>query len=146
MSEYKLWHMKSRKWVDELLLNYGDYGIDEPYISNLEFTDEDDEHSKVFDDSKYPNIPKKLEEQMGLTRVYVSGEAYMFYSRDLNSWLGSIDGGTLFETWRENENKYDVYPMMSFRYKSKDAVIIREEATIEWLKENTKLKAVSVDE
>src|SRR5699024_7928322 len=144
MSKYKLWHIKSHKWVDELLLNYGDYGLDEPYISNLEFTDEDDEHSKVFDDSKYPNIPKKLEEQMGLRRDYVSGEAYKFYSKELSSWLGYIDEGTLFETWREN--KYDVYAMMSFRYKSKDAVIIREEATIEWLKENTGLEAVRVDE
>lgn len=144
MSEYKLWHMKSHKWVDELLLNYGDYELDEPYISNLKFTDEDDEHSKVFDDSKYPSIPKNLEEQMGLRRVYLSEEAYMFYSRELNSWLGYIDGGTLFEAWRKS--KYDVYPKMSFRYKSNDAVVIREEATIAWLKENTNLKAVRVNE
>lgn len=136
--------MKSQKWVDNLLLNYGDYEFDEPYISNLEFTEEGDEHSKVFDDSKYPSIPKKLEEQMGLRRVYVNNEAYKYYSPELNSWLGYLDGGTLFETWRES--KYDVYPMMRFRYGSNDAVIIREEAAIEWLKENTKLEAVRVDE
>lgn len=145
MIKYNLYHLKSKKWVSQLLINYGDYEYDEPYISNLKFEDEK-EYAKTFDDNKRFPIPSRLEEEMGLSRVYTGKEAYRFFSPELNAWLEYIDGGTLFETWKEWE--YDVYPAMHFRAGNGDrsGLIVRDKARIEWLKENTGLEAVRVDE
>lgn len=145
MSKYNLYHLKSKKWVSQLLINYGDYEYDEPYISNLKFEDEK-EYAKTFDDNKSFPIPPRLEEKMGLSRVYTGKEAYRFFSTELNAWLEYMDGGTLFETWKECE--YDVYPALSFRAGNGDrsGLIVRDKARIEWLKENTGLEAVRVDE
>ena len=143
MSKYNLYHLKSKNWVSQLLINYGDYEYDEPYISNLKFEDEK-EYAKTFDNDKSFPIPSKLEEDMGLRRVYTGKESYRFFSPELNAWLEYIDGGTLFEAWKEWG--HDVYPAMHFRAGNSSGLIIRDKARIEWLKENTKLEAVRVDE
>lgn len=142
MSKYKLWHVKSSKWVEVLQVHWEG---DDTYISTLEFvSDDEEEYAKVFDDSEKLNVPKKLEEQMGLKRVHLSDQAYKYFSPELDSWLSHINGGMVFEAWRDS--RYEVYPTMRFRYTDSDGIIIRDEATIEWLRLKTGLEAVKVDE
>jgi len=143
--KYKLYHRKSKCWVSEIKHDYGDYDeFSEVRIASIEFIGDDEkEYAKVIDDKALFSVPSAVEEKHGLERIYLSGEAYKYYSEELDSWLVSISDATMFEY----ANKNNIYPMFNLRRKAKsDALVVREEESIKWLDENTKLKKVKVSE
>jgi len=103
----------------------------------------DEKNAKVFDENS--SLEREtMERILGLRRIYESDRAYKFYSNDLNAWLIDMTDGALFEI---NAGKdYEIYPRMVFRKSKKDALVIRDQARIEWLKYNTSMQGYLVEE
>ena len=129
MVKYKLFHLKSNTWV--IAIHYGANHIEFVGYSPYE------EHAKVFDGHTFKQR-SAMERSLDLRRIYESDRAYKFYSSDLNAWLVDMTDGALFEINAGSDN--EIYPLMKFRKSQKDALVIRDQARIEWLKENTGLK------
>lgn len=145
MSKYRIYHIKSGTWVSDIHVNYGDYVHEEPFIADIEFVSEDEkEFSKVFEDTEYTRLSETLLSHHGLKRVYESQEAYMFYSHELRAWLSSIisDSHRYGFTFDGEEKA----PLMEFKADEGYAIKVTDLIKINWLKENTGLEAVRVNE
>lgn len=145
MSKYRIYHTKSGTWVSDIHVNYGDYVYDEAYIADIEFISEDEkEFAKVFEDIEYTRLSETLLGQHGLRRIYESQETYMFYSNELHAWLSSIisDSHRYGFTFDGEEKA----PLMEFKADKGYAIKVTDLIKINWLKENTGLEAVRVDE
>src|SRR5699024_5410942 len=129
MVKYKLFHLKSNTWVTAI--HYGANHIEFVGYSPYE------EHAKVFDESSFLER-ETMERILDLRRIYESDRACKFYSNELNAWLVDMTDGTLFEINAGSDN--EIYPRMVFRKDKNDALVIRDQARIDWLKENTGLK------
>src|SRR5699024_3231391 len=129
MSKYRLHHLKSNTWVTAI--HYG--------ANHIEFVgySPDEEHAKVFDESSFLER-ETMERILDLRRIYESDRACKFYSNELNAWLVDMTDGALFGISAGSDN--EIYPSMVFRKSQKDALVIRDQARIDWLKENTGLK------
>lgn len=142
--KYRLYHRKSKCWVTDIKYDYGSYDdLDDAYIAWLELVGQDNKESAlVIDESEqFLLSPESVHEQHGLERIYMSDEAYKYYSEELDGWLISISDVTMFEY----ANKNNVYPMFNLRKKDESfALVVREEETIKWLDKNTKLQKVKV--
>ena len=135
MVKYKLFHLKSNTWVTAI-----HYGVN--HIEAVGYSP-DEEHAKVFDENSFLER-ETMERILDLRRIYESDRAYKFYSSDLNAWLVDMTEGALFEINAGSDN--EIYPRMVFRKSEKDALVIRDQARIEWLKFNTGMKGYLVEE
>lgn len=89
---------------------------------------------KFFDENSFLER-ETMERILDLRRIYESDRACKFYSNELNAWLVDMTDGTLFEINAGSDN--EIYPRMVFRKDKNDVLVIRDQARIEWLKENT---------
>ena len=135
MVKYKLFHLKSNTWVTAI--HYG--------VNHIEFVgySPDEEHAKVFDGHTFKR-KAAMERSLDLRRIYESDRAYKFYSSDLDAWLVDMTDGALFEINAGSDN--EIYSRMSFRKSKKDALVIRDQARIDWLKYNTSMQGHLVEE
>lgn len=135
MVKYKLFHLKSNTWVTAI-----HYGVN--HIEAVGYSP-DEEHAKVFDENSFLER-ETMERILDLRRIYESDRACKFYSNELNAWLVDMTDGALFEINAGSDN--EIYSRMVFRKSEKDALVIRDKARVEWLKENTGLKIYLVEE
>src|SRR5699024_13013 len=126
MVKYKLFHLKSNTWVTAI--HYGANHIEAVGYSP------DEKNAKVFDESSFLER-ETMERILDLRRIYESDRACKFYSNELNAWLVDMTDGALFGISAGSDN--EIYPRMVFRKDKNDALVIRDQARIEWLKYNT---------
>lgn len=145
MSKYRIYHTESGTWVSDIHVNYGVHEHDEPFIADIEFVSEDEkEFSKVFEDTTYTRLSESLLSHHGLKRLYESREDYMFYSNELGAWLTSVVSDS--HRYGFTFNGEEEAPLMEFKADKNYAITISDSIKTKWLKENTKLEAVRVDE
>lgn len=131
--------------MSDIHVNYGVHEHDEPFIADIEFVSEDEkEFSKVFEDTTYSRLSESLLSHHGLKRLYESRKAYMFYSNELHAWLTSAISDS--HRYGFTFNGEEEAPLMEFKADKNYAIAISDSIKTKWLKENTKLEAVRVDE